>query len=551
MISHPYVDDYINQWETGQIYLNKYRVLLIKYLRNVVLVQDGFYFDKKQISDFTAFAEKWFFDLQPFQKFLISFVFLYDKTGYPVFEIFFWTMARGAGKNGLISVLLAYFTSSLHGVPEYHAAVVANSERQAKKSFMDIHNMLKKNPLLTDKETGEFKNGLAQILNTETLSNIEYLTSNPNTKDSFAHGVVIFDEIHQYADYEIINVLTDGLGKVQPPRTFYISTNGYVRDGVYDKELEKAKQILKDTEFKSRVFPWICTLDEKEEVNDSDNWQKANPMFHPPMSQYAKGLFRTVSNQWGEVQRGERNKAEWLTKRMNISDVELESSVATREEIKATNKPFPEYLATLPAVGGLDYASLKDFASCGLLFERDGIHYWLTHSFVRKEFLDNYNLSISSEIPKWQKQGLLTVVDEPIISIRHIVDWFIEMREVYDFNKVVGDTYRMDYVKPALEEAGFEVEFIRRTRSIEATLAPQIEALFAQHKLIWGNNPLMNWYTNNVYVKRDEFGNMQYQKKDEVRRKIDGFMAFVHAFWKVEEVIESQPEEFVLGNFYT
>ncbi|MHA6569144.1 hypothetical protein ACX3VE_07685, partial [Escherichia coli] len=87
-----------------------------------------------------------------------------------MFDVFFWTMARGAGKNGLISVLLAYFISSLHGVNEYHAAVVANSERQAKKSFMEIHNMLKRISELTDKETGEFKNGLATITNTETYS---------------------------------------------------------------------------------------------------------------------------------------------------------------------------------------------------------------------------------------------------------------------------------------------------------------------------------------------------------------------------------------------
>lgn len=549
MIVHPFVEDYINQWQTGQIKLNKDRIALIKYLKRCVLNRSDVHFNETQIDQFNQFAEKWFFKLEPFQKFLICFVFLYFDDGSLVFDKFFWTMARGAGKNGLISVLLAYFVSSLHGVNEYHAAVVANSEKQAKKSFMDIHNMLDRNPKLTDKETGEFKNGLAQILNTETYSTIEYLTSNPDTKDSFAHGVVIFDEIHQYQTYDIIEVLTDGLGKVQPPRVFYISTNGYVRDGVYDKELAKAREILKDTELKSNMFPWICTLDTKEEVEDESCWQKANPMFHEPMSKYAKGLLSTVKKQWGEVQRGERNKPKWLTKRMNISDVELESSIATRAEIMAANRELPD-LTGQTAVVGLDFASLKDFASVGLLFKIDEMYYWVSHSFIRKEFLDNYQLKISKEIPRWEAQGLLTVVDEPVIGIEHIVGWIVEMADLYNLNLVVGDTFRMEYVRQALEDAGFEVEFIRRTKSVEALIAPKIEVVFAEHRICWGKNPLMNWYTNNVYVKRDPFGNMQYHKKDENRRKIDGFMAMFHAFFRIDEIIEKEPEEFVLSSFF-
>ncbi|MGX7091189.1 terminase TerL endonuclease subunit [Hutsoniella sourekii] len=551
MITHPFVDEYVEEWRTGKIKLNQDRIDLIAYLENIVLTLEDIYFDEKQINDFVAFAEKWFFPLESFQKFLVSFVFLYFADGAPVFNIFFWTMARGAGKNGLISVLLAYFVSSLHGIPEYHAAVVANSEKQAKKSFMDIHNMLKRNPLLTDKEVGEFRNGLAQILNTQTYSTIEYLTSNADTKDSFAHGVVIFDEIHQYDNYEIINVLTDGLGKVQPPRTFYISTNGYVRDGVYDKELDKAREILKHKSFQSRVFPWICTLDDKSEVSDESNWQKANPMFHPPLSDYGDGLMRTVRDQWGEVQRGERDKIKWLTKRMNISDVQLETSVASREEILATNRQLPSDLADYYAVGGLDYASLKDFAAVGLLFKRDDEYIWLSHSFIRKEFIDSYSLAINPEIPKWEREGLLTVVDEPTIGIEHIVEWFVKMRETYDFNTVVGDNYRMDYVRGALEAEGFEIEFIRRTKSIEATVAPQIEVAFAENKLVWGKNPLMNWYTNNVFVRRDKFGNMAYEKKEENRRKIDGFMALVHAYWKGTELFPEAPEDFVFEDFWT
>ena len=548
-----YVLEYIELWNDKKIKLNKWRIALLKYIEDVVFARSDIWFDETQIEQFVKFTEKYYFKLEPFQKFLISFIFLYHDNGETVFDRFFWTMARGSGKNGLVSTLSHYFISNLCGVNEYHVAIVANSEHQAKKSFMEVHNCLKRNPLLTERDStgyAMFKNGLAQIMCNDTLSTIEYMTSNADTKDSFAHGVVIFDEIHQYQTYDIIDVLTDGLGKVQPPRAFFISTNGYVREGVYDKELQKAIEILQDTELKSRTFPWICTLDDPSEVENEDNWQKANPMFHKPLSSYANGLFNTVRNQYGEVMRGERDKAKWLTKRMNLSNVELETSVATKEDILATNKVIPELLNEI-CIGGLDYASMRDFASVGCLFFKEDDYIWLTHSFVRKGFLDHEALAISPEIPLWEKRGLLTVVDEPTISVRHIVSWFEEMRELYGVTKIIGDTYRMDLVRPALEEAGFEIDFIRRAKAIEAKIAPEIEMLFANRRLIFGDNPLMRWFTNNVYVKRDKFGNMSYEKKDERKRKTDGFMAFVHAFWQANELlVERKVEDFAFEDYW-
>ena len=43
--------------------------------------------------------------------------------------------------------------------------------------------------------------------------------------------VFFFDEVHAYEKDTIINIKRSGLGKVAHPRTFYIGTDGYVREG--------------------------------------------------------------------------------------------------------------------------------------------------------------------------------------------------------------------------------------------------------------------------------------------------------------------------------
>lgn len=64
------------------------------------------------------------------------------------------------------------------------------------------------------------------------------------TKDGKRSACLIFDEIHEYQDYDAIKVFTSGFGKRKHSRIFYITTNGYVEGGVLDEILELAEKVL-------------------------------------------------------------------------------------------------------------------------------------------------------------------------------------------------------------------------------------------------------------------------------------------------------------------
>lgn len=543
MLQQRYVDEYVKLYETGAIKLNRDRIDLIKWIKRVVLKQTHFYFDEYQIDNCIAFIEKYFFKLEPFQKFLIAFVFLYDpEMDEVVFDEHFWTMARGAGKNGLISGLSAYFISEAHGVPGYNVAITANSGDQAQKSFKEVYDMLKMNSEL--EEHSYFKKTQEEIVGLDTNSILETRTSNAGTKDSFADGALFFDEIHQYETNDIIEVQTSGLGKVPFGRTFYVGTNGFVRDGVYDQLIERARLILMSDELTDTMFPFICTLDATSEVEDPENWEKANPMFCHPMSTYSKRLYNRVMKQWTRLRSGIGDKAKWLVKRMNIQDVKMVSNVASKEEIKATNREFGE-LKNLPCVGSVDFSSVKDFTAMGLLFKRDEEYIWKSHTYVLKKFLEVE--AIPAPIDQWEDEGLLTKVDGDLITEEQVADWFLYQRQSYEFDTVIIDNYRESTLKPALEKVGFKVEVIRRSPGVQAKIGTMIESLFAKKLLIFGSPTMMNWYTNNVFVRRDKDGNMRFEKKEEIKRKTDGFMAFIHALYKS---IDLFPDIYVGGFAY-
>ncbi|CRK80314.1 terminase TerL endonuclease subunit [Neobacillus massiliamazoniensis] len=539
MISNKYVDDYIQLYETGKIKLNKERVLLIKYLKKNVLSRGDLYFDEKMHENYIKFTEKWYFIMEPFQKFVTAFVFLFYKKDNSVFyEQFLILMARGAGKNGLISTLCHFFISLLHGIPKYNISIVANSELQAKTSFREVYDSIEGKEVLEKM----FYRTKVEILGNDTKSILQYHTSNAGTKDGLRDGCVIYDEIHQYENFDVVNVFSSGLGKVPNAREFFIGTEGYVREGFLDKMKERAMNILEGKDLDDPLFPFICKIDDPKEMDNPEMWEKANPMFSEPRSTYAAGLFKKVLAQFKQLANNPGNREEFITKRMNLPEVDLAKSVATWDDILATDRPVPD-LKHRTCVGGLDFASIKDFAAVGLLFKVDEEYIWKTHSFVRKGFLDTVKLKVP--IKQWEKDGLLTIVDEPVIDVRHIVNWFVEMREQYGLTKIVADTFRLDLVKTALEAEGFELVFIRNPRAIHSLLAPRVETMFAKHKIIFGDNQLMRWYTNNVYVQTKKDGNKEYLKKDEFRRKTDGFQAFIHALFEADNVLQDDVDFFL------
>ncbi|MGD3158252.1 terminase TerL endonuclease subunit [Staphylococcus cohnii] len=538
MISNKYVDEYINQWREGKIVFNEEREQLIDYLQNTVLVKDNVYFDENKIDKCIKFIDKWYFPVQPFQKFIISFIFLMDEeVDSPYFTEFALFMGRGAGKNGFISAISDFLTTPIHGIKKYDISIVANSEEQAKTSFNEIYDVLLENKR---NKTGErrkapYEVSKTEIKNRSTGSIIRYNTSNVLTKDGGREGCVIFDEISIYETPDMVNVKRGGLGKIPHDRTFYISTDGFVREGFMDSMKDRILEVLESKNTEDKIFPFYCKLDDPKEINEESMWEKSNPMLHPPLTGYARNLKRKIKEEYNVLHINRSNKPEFMTKRMNLPEVDEEKVVAPWEEIKATNKPLPN-LENKACVGGLDYALVRDFASVGLLFRDNDEYYWLTHSFIRREFLETTHLE--PPIEQWADDGLLTIVDDDVIDISYIVNWFKQQQEKYNLTKVISDNFRTDIVRRPFEDAGIPLEVIKNPTAIHGLLAPRIDTMFAKKQLTFGDNPLMRWFTNNVAVKMQPDGSKKYIKKNEVRRKTDGFHALLHALYRADEILE-------------
>lgn len=552
MIHNKYVDDYINNYEEGHLLFNRERIQLVDYLKKSVLSDDTLHFDNEQIENCIKFSEKWFFKLQPFQKFLIAFVFLYHEDGTNYYEDFLWMMGRGSGKNGLISALGTFLISEFNGVRGYNGSIVANSEEQAKTSVSEIKDVVDSSPTLGR----AFYATNAQIKSRRTNSTLKYRTSNGNTKDGLRDGFVIFDEIHEYQDDSNVKVHLSGLGKKTNPRVFFIGTDGYVRDGFIDTKKKQAESVLKGKAAPDFLFPWICKIDSEDEIDNPRMWEKSVPMIVKPLSTYGKTLYRQIKKDYDALVEAPSGREEFLTKRMDYPSQAMNSNVAPWEEILATNQPIPKDIDGREAIGAVDFASVRDFIAAAVTVRYKDKLVTIEKQWARKGFCDKYyaysrkeriatpNQRINIPLHDWERSGLVEVIDEPLMDPKHALEWMQQMAQRFNIKKVVMDNYRAQIMRKMFEDGGFDVDIIYNPTSIDGLLASIIDDGFPRHRFVWGDNPMLRWNTQNVLVKVNKAnGNKSYEKKEETRRKTDGFKAFEYTLYRANELSDVDVSE--------
>ena len=542
------IAEYLRYAEDNPKKINKERSLLIKNIVLPTLRRNDVFFDEKTYQNCLKYCEKHYYKLFPYQKFIYAFAFMY-KDDIPIFPKFFVMMGRGNGKDGFIVPIVNFFQTPLYGIKNYHVEIVANSEQQVKDTFKVAYDAMDVPAM-----KGKFKVTKELITNVATKSELRYNTSNARTKDGKRPGCLVLNEIHAYENYDQINVFESAFGKVRHPREFIITTNGYVREGPLDELLDLMGEILESGDNPLGYFPFICKIDSIEEVDNQEAWHKANPSMD-----YMPILAHQILQDYLEMQKLPSKRPEFITKRMNWPDRNDEETVASWENIlrccyddikKKTPRKTPETKGRM-AILALDYADVRDFASAGVLTEKDGEYIWRQHTWIcaQSPFLDSIKFPVRKNIglPEFQDYE---IVDGPVIQPEMIVRWCIDRMSEYAVMKITMDTYRYTLFKEIFETYGIQEEtkqnpygqlrLIRKIASVCGIIAPDIEKLFAEGKINFGQSAIMRWYTNNTEVTTDKFGNKQYRKIEPKLRKNDGFMAFLAAMFSkdlIKEVI--------------
>ena len=440
MITVKEIDDYITYVKEHPKKINKKRKWLINNIVLPTLKRTDIFFDEGMYHNCIRYCEKNYYPLFPYQKFVYAFVFMYiDDT--PLFGTFFIMMGRGNGKDGFMMPLANFLQTPLYGVKNYHVDIVANCESQAKDSFKVVYDMLHENR----KFYGKFNVTKELITNCTTQSELRFNTSNAAAKDGKKGGLILFNEYHAYEDNEQINVFTSQRGKIRHPRTIIITTNGYVREGPLDEMYNVCSDILKTGINELGYFPFICEVEDLKEVDMEECWEKANPSM-----EFMPVLKTEIKQAYLEMKKFPSKRPEFLTKRMNLQARNDENTVAswydimrtTFENVRSeddTTRLIPRRVPVLygnPAVGGIDFADIRDFASAGLLFKINGEYVWIQKTWICRNspFFESIKFPVKN-IGQFGYRDF-EVLDTPSIPPELPVQWMVEKMQIFDVTPI-------------------------------------------------------------------------------------------------------------------
>lgn len=518
---HIFISDWMRKIEQSEIPSCNEQKLLMPFIREI-LDSKKTEFKADRVETAVKMLHRNFpFRMHDYQLFRFAvFYGLYEKeTEFPIFDENFNFWGRGSGKNGIASMDSMYLTSEYNGVMRYHVDFVANAEKQAMTSFDEVKAILDADPKRYKKL---YKWNMTCIVNKKMQAKIGYLTANAETKDGGRQGAIIFDEVHQYTDYDIITVLEGGLGKVAKPRVIYLTTDGVVRDAVIDDLKEKTRNVLTGEEPHNGFFPFVFKMDSIQEFGKPELFVKSIPRLR-----YDETLKRQVMKEYADAKVNESKREKFILKRLNLAYVAKEKTVTTWDNLMTACKQHWPDLKSHTCIGSIDFAELRDFASVGLTFKVNGIHYYLEHTFIHAESLKlkDYRINVNELV----RQGYVTIVTGyPVIPPEMIVDWFIKKSKRYYIKCVYADRFKFVTLREAFAKAGIELKGVPNGTITHNQLAPIITAMFANHTIALQDNKLIRWYFWNVKVKTDKKENKIYEKIEPILRKTDGFFSFLH-----------------------
>jgi phage terminase large subunit-like protein len=520
----PEIQDYIDLVRSGKIPVCEEQLLLCQYVEQIFR-EEKLFVNEEQLKKYLDLQKYFPFKLLEWEKFCFALHnCVYRMDGQLRWPVLFVLVGRGAGKNGYLAFEDFCLLTPVNGVKYYFIDIFAMSEDQAKTTFEDVYNVLEDNEL---KLKNHFRWNKEEIINLKTKSRLKFRTSGVKTKDGGRPGKIDFDEYHAYESMKIVDTATTGLGKKPHPRRTIISTNGDVRDGPLDKLIARTKEILKGKMADNGTMPFVCKLDNKDEIKDKTKWPKANPSlpFFPTLQ-------HELDIEFGDYLQDPIGNSSFATKRMNIPQGNKDAEVTSWENILATNQLIPN-LEGCSCIAGIDYAKTTDFVCAGLLFLYKGFYYWISHTWVCKKSADLER--IKAPLEEWEERKLLTFIDGPEVPPDIPAEWLALQGQKYNITVLGMDNYRYTLLAKALRAVGFDTDKkgtnnIKLARpSDEMLISPTITSLFINHGIVWGDNPLMRWYTNNSCMITSQAGNTTYGKIEPKSRKTDGFKAFIAA----------------------
>ena len=431
------------------------------------------------------------------------------------------------------AIELYMLVADSEGAPQIYNA--ATSKAQASLAYGAVWRMVRQSPKLlkilrkgTVVERAE--NG---ILCDGNMGYCVPLSKQSDHLDGLDVHMCLFDEMAAAEDRSIFDLIRQGTGAREQPLMVAITTQGFVRDNLWDHERDYAVQWLDGKIEDDRFLGILFEQDDRSEMWDESMWPKSNP---------GLGTVKKVEYMRAQVLKAKNDPSYTptvLTKDLNLPANQASAYLSYEEAVNEEQFRFDASVFRYCVVG-IDAADTIDLNAATALFMRNGDDriyrrsmYWIADEQVK---VNSNNQRGRDGVPyqEWAARGLIRIVPGNKVDKRVFIEWIQELADEGLYTRYVGyDPWHMDdstlrEMKSLVGEDNVEV--VRQGVQTLSQPMKQLKADMRDRRIVNNHNPIDEWCNLNLAAKIDINENVQPVKKAGATTRIDGYMALLDAY---------------------
>lgn len=459
--------------------------------------------------------------LEPFQRDWIMSIYHDGTDGLREVRTGLLSVARGNGKTVLCAGLALAHLVGPEAEQRGECYSAAATKEQAALIFAEMEATIMATPWMAARLNIRTFNKM--IEDAVTGSIYKALASDGKSVHGLASSFVVCDELAQWHNRELFDVLRTSLGKREQPLLLVIGTQSPRAENVMSELVDYSTRIdsgeIDDPSFHGAVY----AVPDDADPFDPANWPLANP---------ALGKFRSERELGEEARRAQRMPTfEPAFRNLYMNQrVDAEPKAINPAEWERCGAEINlAALAGRPCYGGLDLSSTRDLSALALYFPEDGgalvVHCWCPRdNMAEREETDRVPYRT------WAKQGLIEATPGKAIDKHFIASRLAEVAGRYDLRGLAFDRWGMADLKAILNREGIALPMVDWGQGF-ASMGPAVDAFetaMLSDRMHHGMHPVLRWAAGNLVYEMDPAGLRKPSKNRSIDR-IDPMVASIMA----------------------
>ena len=424
-----------------------------------------------------------------------------NPDGSRIVRTVFLMLPRGNRKTSIAAAWALLHTIGPEARAAGQAIFAASDREQAGIGFKEAANIVREDRrLVAATRIYDAHNSAKKIACRLNKAELLAVSSDGAAQHGKTPSFVLVDEIHAWKGRELWEALKSGMAKVPDTLMIIATTAGRGQENIGFEIYDYARKVATGEIDDPAFLPIIFEADPGDDWKSEDVWHKVNPGLAHGFPDL--GGLRTMAR---EAEHRPAERFAFQQFHLNIWQAASRDPLFDMAIYDAGHDPHFDLaeLEPLPCWLGVDLSRSGDLtAIVGAWSHDDGrvsVHPWF---FLPSDGLEEKAKVEQVPYPRWRDDGLLNVIDGPVIEPDAIADRIIDLCGTFDVREVVFDPSLAGPIMHKLMDHGINVLQVRQTPVNMHGPICDLERVVNGRRIRHSAHPILRQHFDSVVVKR-------------------------------------------------